>query len=70
MQEELIKIEITPVEAIMFRDWQAFHNTFALLIKAGVFDMKNGSATIHFGPNNEITSIIRNDSLYNIRANS
>lgn len=66
--EELIKIEITTPEAILFRSFMEFNNTFALLIKAGVFDVKNGSATIHFGPNGEVTSIIRNDSIFNIHA--
>lgn len=67
MDEELIKIEITPVEAIMFRDWQQFHNTFALLIKSGVFDLKNGSATIHFDSKGTIQKIERKDNLFDSR---
>lgn len=68
--ETLIKIELTTPEAIMFRSYQEFHATFALLCSKGVFDITNGSATIHFGPNGEISSITRNDSLFNIKVNT
>lgn len=60
-------IYLTTPEAVMFRDFQQFHETFALLCKKGVFDIRNGSATIHFGPNGEISNITRNDVLYNAR---
>lgn len=65
--EQLIKIELTTVEAIQFRDWQQFHSTFALLAKSGVFDIKNGSAVLHFDPDGNIKKIERADTLYNER---
>lgn len=66
--EPLIKIELTTIEAIQFRDWQQFHNTFALLVRSGVFDVKNGRSIIHFDPEGNIKKIEREDTLYNERA--
>lgn len=62
-----IKIFLTPEDAEMFKSWQQFHAAFALMIKTGVFDIKNGSVTIHFGNTGEISSIKRNDTLYDVR---
>jgi hypothetical protein len=62
-----IQIFLTTPEAIMFRDFQQFHKTFALMCKSGVFDIKGGSATIHFDSEGEIKKIERNDSLFDAR---
>lgn len=67
MQEDLIKIEITNPEAVMFRSFMEFNQTFALMVKSGVFDMKNGSATIHFDSQGKIQKIERKDSLFDSR---
>ncbi len=63
-----ITIFLTTPEAIMFRDFQQFHSTFALLCSSGVFDIKGGSAIIHFDSNGEIKKIERHDSLFDSRA--
>lgn len=62
-----IKIFLTTPEAIMFKDFQQFHQTFALLCSSGVFDVRNGSVTIHFDNESNIKKIERNDSLYDSR---
>jgi hypothetical protein len=62
-----IKIFLTTPEAIMFRDYQKFHETFALLCSKGVFDMVNGSITMHFDSNGTIQKIERHDNLYDSR---
>jgi len=67
MNNNEVTIFLTPIEAEMFKSWQQFHNTFALLCSKGVFDTKNGSVTIHFGPNSEISSIIKQESIFNAR---
>lgn len=67
MPEELIKIEITTPEAILFRDWMAFHDTFGLLAKSGVFDSKNAQITIHFDKDGKIGKIERKDNLFDAR---
>lgn len=67
MPDDQVTIFLTTPEAILFRDFQQFHKTFALLAKSGVFDISNGTATIHFGPHSEISAIVRNDKLYDSR---
>jgi len=66
--EEQIKIYLTTPEAIMFRSYQQFHETFALMVRTGVFDVRNGSVTIHFDNESTIRKIERNDSLFDARA--
>lgn len=43
-----VLITLTTPEAIMFRDFQACHEAFATLVKAGVFDIKYGKAILNF----------------------
>lgn len=64
--DEVTLILTTP-EAIMFRDFQQFHSTFELLCSKGIFDIKNGSATIHFDHNGQIQKIERKDNLFDSR---
>lgn len=59
-----IKIFLTTPEAIMFRDFQQFHQTFALLCEKGVFDCKNGKIEINFDETGEIGSIIKTEKIY------
>jgi hypothetical protein len=66
MNDEITIFLSTP-EAIQFRSFQQFHETFALLVSKGVFDMKNGSVTIHFDNNSVIKKIERKDDLFNVR---
>ena len=47
MQPE-VTIFLTPPEALLFKDFQEYHNTFTLLCQKGVFSIKNGSVIIHF----------------------
>ena len=67
MPEQEIQIFLTTPEAIMFRDFQQFHKTFALLTSNGVFDIINGSVTIHFDSEGTIKKIERHDSLFDAR---
>lgn len=62
-----VKIFLTTPEAMMFRDFQQFHETFALLVKSGVFDVKNGSVTLHFDPQGQLAKIERKDNLFDVR---
>ncbi len=67
MNDEITVFLTTP-EAILFREYQQFHETFQLLCQRGVFDMKNGNVIIHFDSQGNIAKIERHDSLYDIRA--
>ena len=64
---ENVTLILTTPEALMFKDFQQFHNTFALLVSKGVFDIKNGSATLHFDNLGNIQKIERHDNLYDSR---
>lgn len=43
-----VTIILTTPEAMMFREFQQFHATFALLVEKGVFDIQFGKATLNF----------------------
>jgi hypothetical protein len=65
--EPQVTIFLTTPEAQMFKDFQQFHKTFQLLCEKGVFDIKAGSATIHFDNNGFIQKIERHDNLFDAR---
>lgn len=65
--EQQITIFLTTPEAIAFRNFQQFHNTFMLMVNKGVFDTKNGSVEMHFDSNGVIQKIERHDSLFDSR---
>jgi hypothetical protein len=54
---ELIKIELTNEEALMFRKFQEHYEDFALLYEAGVFNVKNGHAVLNFDSNGTLITI-------------
>ena len=62
-----VTVFLTTPEAEMFKDFQQFHDTFALLVKRGVFDVKGGSVVIHFDHLGMIQKIERHDSLFDTR---
>jgi hypothetical protein len=59
-----VQIFLTTPEALMFRSFQKFHETFALLCEKGVFDTKNGSCELHFDPDGNISSIVKREMIY------
>lgn len=67
MNDKQVTIFLTTPEALLFKQYQEFHATFQLLCEKGVFDIKGGSAVIHFDTNGHIARIERHDSLYDIR---
>ena len=64
---EEITVFLTTPEALAFREFQKFHEIFALMCKSGVFDTTNGSITMHFDSEGMIKKIERHDSLYDSR---
>ena len=67
MPEEQIAIYLTTPEAIQFRSFQQFHETFFQLVKSGCFDIKNGSFTCHMDANGTIQKIERKDNIFDVR---
>ncbi len=64
---EQITVFLTTPEAELFKSYQQYHLTFKLLCEKGVFDIKNGSAVIHFDSLGYIQKIERHDSLFDNR---
>lgn len=62
MTDEVTLILTTP-EAILFRDFQQFHSTFALLVQKGVFDIKYGKAVLNFS-NGELQNITKEEVVW------
>ena len=62
-----ITLFLTPPEALLFKDFQQYHQTFTLMCQKGVFSVKNGSVEIHFDHEGTIKKIERRDSLYDSR---
>lgn len=50
-------LELNDSEAQSFVLWRQYQATFELLLAHQVFDLRNGKAEIHFGPQGEIHSI-------------
>lgn len=58
-----VQIFLTTPEALLFKDFQEFHATFALLVQKGVFDTKFGSVTLNFA-DGEIKTIEKKEIIY------
>lgn len=70
MKDDIIKIELTTPEAIMFRLFQNEHDDyqlFLLLKEQGVFSQKNASVTLNFDSKGELQNIQRQDFMYSKR---
>lgn len=63
---DLIKIEITEFDAVQFRDFQKHYQQFMTLVKAGVFEIRNGTAMLSFDNTGTLKTITRNDYIYNV----
>ncbi len=62
-----VAIYIPDEEAKKFLLFQEYYSEFCLLLSAGVFKIRNGSAVIHFDKKGEIKTINRSDVLYSAR---
>lgn len=50
-------LELSEQDAAKFRLFMEHYQEFELLLTAGVFDVRNGSAEVHFNNNGDIASI-------------
>jgi hypothetical protein len=57
MTGELVKIELTDYEAQAFREFQKHYKDFMALHAGGVFNIRNGSAVLHFDPAGHLTQV-------------
>jgi hypothetical protein len=52
-----IKIELTPIDAEMFKLFRQYQIDFQTMVQAGVFDFKNGTAYLCRDPNGVLKNI-------------
>lgn len=64
---EKIAVYIPDKEAKQFLLFQEHYETFCLMLGHGVFDVRNGSVTLHMDKNGSIKAINRADVLYSSR---
>lgn len=62
-----IAVYIPDEDAEKFLLFQQYYDTFSLLVENGVFDIRNGSAVLHFDKKGELLAINRADILYSKR---
>lgn len=66
-QPEKIALYVPDEEAKLFLKFQEHYETFCLLHESGVFDVRNGSVTLHMDKEGSIKAINRSDVLYSER---
>lgn len=54
---QITVIELTPEEAAMFLAFREHQAAIQVLIGSGVFNIRNGSAELHFDPRGALASI-------------
>lgn len=57
LKNPLVKIELTEEDALLFRRFRQYQDSFDTLLGNGVFGMANGSATIHFDKDGKVSLI-------------
>ena len=62
--EELIPVYLTKADAASFKKWREHQALFELLLKHSIFDIKNGSAELHFDPAGHLASIDAHVKVY------
>lgn len=62
MNNDVTLILTTP-EAMMFRDFQKYHEVFELMIKSGVFDIRYGNCTLNFA-DGQLMNITKNEIVW------
>lgn len=57
MVEELIKVELTPYDAVLFVEFQKRYAFIKLMESIGAFDLKSGAVTIEFDRMGQIKDV-------------
>ena len=65
--KDQIALYIPDEEAKKFLLFQEHYDRFTLMLEHGVFDVRNGSVTMHMDKNGAIKAINRLDVLYSAR---
>lgn len=57
MPSDKVTVDLTETEAASFLKWRENQANFEILAASGVFDIRNGSAEVHFNAEGQIASI-------------
>lgn len=57
MTPEPVKLELTPEDAYLFQSFREHQDNFTALLRAGVFEVRNGRVTLHFDPQGIIRTL-------------
>lgn len=60
---ELVQVNLPPLEAERFIQFQKHHDKLVKLLDCGMFEIKNGYAVLHFDPLGNIRDVERHDKL-------
>jgi len=66
VMNEQVTIFLTPVEAELFKSFREHQTDFMILKSNGIFDLKNGSMTIHKDEKGLVRKIETNQVLFKI----
>ena len=61
---ELIKVEVTNGDAVLFRQFREYQDVFQHMLNAGVFETRNGVAILNFDSSGTLTEIRRDTLVY------
>ena len=54
----LVTIDITEEEAVMFKEFMERYEVFDKLLRGGFFDIRKGSAEVHFNASGDIDKMV------------
>jgi len=62
----MVKLELTDEDAFLFQKFRQHQDAFNRITMSRVFDIRGGSAVIHFDHDGNIMRIDRNDRIFDL----
>lgn len=59
-----VTVELGKEDAALFLKFREYQTVFEILVKAGVFNIQNGNATLHFDPTGTLADVECHLKLY------
>jgi hypothetical protein len=66
MKNNEITVFLTPIDVELFKSFREHQTDFMVLLNNGVFDMKNGSLTIHYDDKGLVRKIESNQVKFKV----
>lgn len=61
---QTVVVNLSPADSLLFVEFRRRQDIFAELVKGGVFDLRSGSATIHFDADGILRKIEKNEVVF------